>query len=111
MTHKATLCWTAPIASLPGPKQYSTGHAKCARRIAAATVAVLVMNSAPLAVDAAEVAIFDHDKTLSNRDFSGKDLRGAIFTKSVAQKANFRGAQLDGAQLDDANVSTSNWSK
>lgn len=53
----------------------------------------------------ADVAIFDHDKTLSGADFAGRSLQGAIFTKANCKGANFAGADLTNAQMDDANVS------
>lgn len=83
----------------------SAGETKCARRIAAAAAAVLLATTPHLAVNTVNgVEIFDHDKTLSNADFSGRDLRGAIFTKSVCRDANFKNAKLDGAQFDDGDV-------
>ncbi len=102
---RLAFCWTVPNATAAGPKQQGSASATCARRVAAATAAVLLMQSSPFLANAADVAIYDHDKTLAGADFSGRDLRGAIFTKASCAGANFKGAILDGAQLDDANVS------
>lgn len=106
MMSRIELCWTLPSASFTGPKQQASGNATCGRRIAAATAAVLLMNATPLLVNAADVAVYDHDKTLAGADFSNRDLRGAIFTKAVCKKALFKNAILDNAMLDDADVRT-----
>lgn len=84
-------------------------ESKCIRVAAIATAAAALISSSvllpPIDASAAEVAIYDHDKTLTGADFQKKDLRGAVFTKAVCKDANFAGALLDGAQLDDADVS------
>ncbi len=103
-----TVAWTvAPCAHVNAHVSASTAHT-CARRLACVGAAVVLATTATHLQPAhcADVAIYDHDKTLSGADFSGRDLRGAIFTKANCKGANFADADLTNAQLDDANVSS-----
>lgn len=107
-TRTSTPAWVSfPVVASQSGIQPST-ESKCLRAATVATAAAAILSSSlllpPTDVQAAEVAIYDHDKTLTGADFHEKDLRGAVFTKAVCKDANFAGALLDGAQLDDANV-------
>lgn len=105
-----TMAWAPTSAVRLTPQASASNTSICARRVATIAAAALLTSASlqsltPQAI-AADVAVYDHDKTLSGVDFSKRDLTRAVFTKAVCDKANFSGAKLDGAQLDDASVST-----